>query len=140
MFKAQRRGAESLGDFTARVGFDALRAFQGAYIAPEAAQALPKVGQLPCWGLGGGAALGVCAVRLLSWQLGCAAQSPPPPPQCPQLEADGRPGRPPRAAPVKTVQVGIAEDVYEALTAAADKAGQPIESVATEAIRKHLGM
>jgi hypothetical protein len=38
------------------------------------------------------------------------------------------------------VQVGIAEDVYEALTAAADKAGQPIESVATEAIRKHLGM
>ena len=65
-------------------------------------------------------------------------------------EADGRPGRgrppppppptPPRAAPVKTVQVGIAEDVYEALAAAADKAGQPIESVATEAIRKHLGM
>ncbi|KAL4421460.1 hypothetical protein ABPG75_010751 [Micractinium tetrahymenae] len=44
MFAAQRRGGESLGDFTARVGFDAVRAFQASYIAPAAAEKLPKVG------------------------------------------------------------------------------------------------
>lgn len=44
MFKAQRRGAETFGDFCARVGFDALRAYQASYIAPAAVAALPKVG------------------------------------------------------------------------------------------------
>jgi hypothetical protein len=44
MFKAQRRGPEeSLGDFAARVGFDALREFQAAYISPAEAEKLPKV-------------------------------------------------------------------------------------------------
>lgn len=49
MFAAQRRNAESLGDFTARVGFDAVRAFQAQYIAPAAAEKLPKVSAPPCW-------------------------------------------------------------------------------------------
>ena len=68
MFKAQRRSpAETLGDFTARVGFDAVRAFQASYIGAEAAATLPKVscagvgwcgwlggGGLGGWGWGGG--------------------------------------------------------------------------------------
>ncbi|PSC68656.1 sulfite reductase isoform B [Micractinium conductrix] len=79
MFKAQRRSpAETLGDFTARVGFDAVRAFQASYIGAEAAATLPKV--------------------------------------------------------------GLAEDVYAALTEAAAKAGTTPESLASDAIRKHLGM
>lgn len=38
------------------------------------------------------------------------------------------------------MQVGIAEDVYTALQAAAEKQGTSPEALATEAIRKHLGM
>lgn len=40
----------------------------------------------------------------------------------------------------KTVQVGIAEDVYQALTAAAQKQGTTPEALATEAIKKHLNL
>lgn len=47
MFAAQRRNGESLGDFTARVGFDAVRAFQASYIAPAVAEKLPKVSSSP---------------------------------------------------------------------------------------------
>lgn len=47
MFAAQRRSGESLGDFTARVGFDAVRTFQASYIAPAAAEKLPKVRPAP---------------------------------------------------------------------------------------------
>lgn len=78
LFKAQRRGDETLGDFTARVGFPALRDAQAAYVAP-----------------------------------------PPP-------------------AAVPTVQLGIPQDVYDALSVAAAKQGSTPEAVATEAIRKHL--
>jgi sulfite reductase (ferredoxin) len=47
MFKAQRRGAdETFGDFTARVGPDALRAFSAAYV-PAGAADLPQVGLSP---------------------------------------------------------------------------------------------
>ncbi|KAI3423846.1 hypothetical protein D9Q98_009681 [Chlorella vulgaris] len=42
--------------------------------------------------------------------------------------------------PKAAVQVGIAEDVYEVLSAAAEKKGVSPASLATEAIRKHLGM
>jgi hypothetical protein len=46
-FKAQRRGAdETFGDFTARVGPDALRAFSAAYV-PAGAADLPQVGLSP---------------------------------------------------------------------------------------------
>lgn len=44
------------------------------------------------------------------------------------------------AALPKTVQVGIAEDVYQALTAAAQKQGTTPEALATEAIKKHLNL
>lgn len=55
MFKAQRRGGEeTLGDFVARVGFDAVREYQAGYIAPSAADKLPKVG-----GAAGGSAWAV---------------------------------------------------------------------------------
>lgn len=82
MFAAQRRGSsESLGDFSARLGFDALRAFQASYVAPAAAE-----------------------------------------------------------KPLKTVQVGLAEDVFAALTDAAAKEGTSPEAVATVAIKKHLGL
>ena len=51
MFAAQRRGAaETFGDFAARVGFDALRAFQATYVSPAAAAALPKVRARPLLG------------------------------------------------------------------------------------------
>lgn len=48
---------------------------------------------------------------------------------------------PPACCPVKAaVQVGIAEDVYAALEAAAEKQGTTAAALATEAIRKHLGL
>ena len=66
--------------------------------------------------------------------MGCPPLPPSPLPPPPNW----RPRRCP--APVKTVQVGIAEDVYAALTAAAQKQGTTPEALATEAIRKHLGL
>jgi sulfite reductase (ferredoxin) len=44
LFKADRRGDESFGDFAARVGPAALRAQQACYVAADAAGALPRVG------------------------------------------------------------------------------------------------
>lgn len=44
LFKAQKRSEETFGDFCARVGFPALKAFQASYISAEAAKTLPKVG------------------------------------------------------------------------------------------------
>jgi hypothetical protein len=38
------------------------------------------------------------------------------------------------------VQVGVAEDVYAELAAAAQKRGVSPAALATEAIRKHLGL
>ena len=38
------------------------------------------------------------------------------------------------------MQVGIAEDVHAALVAAAQKQGTTPEAIATEAVRKHLGL
>jgi sulfite reductase (ferredoxin) len=43
-WRASRRPGEGFGDFSARVGFAALREYSAAYVTTSAADALPKVG------------------------------------------------------------------------------------------------
>lgn len=42
-FKQRRRDGETLGDFTARVGFKSLRAYAESYVSEEEAKSLPQV-------------------------------------------------------------------------------------------------
>ncbi len=58
-WKAARRSGEGFGDFTARVGFEALRRYSEGYVAQGAADALPKVGGGLVFVLGGRGLMGV---------------------------------------------------------------------------------
>jgi len=42
-FKSRKQPGELFGDFTARVGFDALRAYQAAYVPPPTLSRMPRV-------------------------------------------------------------------------------------------------
>ena len=143
MFKEQRRSSsETLGDFTARVGFEALRQYQAAYTPTAAAPAKVRL----CVGGGSGGWGRVCGGGMLTCWLVCVTSQAglcrwhstfirglaftAYPRYCP----------PSSSPPPQLVPIGIAEDVHAALLAAAAKAGQPAEAIATEAVRKHLGM
>ncbi len=90
MFAAQRRNGESLGDFTARVGFDAVRAFQASYIAPAVAEKLPKVSSSPPPDPHVQVAVSCIQISLVNWKrlsaahpqlalgMGCTAHPPGP--------------------------------------------------------------
>lgn len=43
MFKEKGRSEEAFGDFCARVGFEALRAYSAAYVPPDQASSLAQV-------------------------------------------------------------------------------------------------
>ena len=45
-YKQRRRPAESLGDFTARIGFDTLRKYCDSYMSAEELSSAPQVGNL----------------------------------------------------------------------------------------------
>ena len=43
-YKQRRRAGESLGDFSARTGFDVLRQYTEGYVSPSAEQELEQIG------------------------------------------------------------------------------------------------
>lgn len=47
LYKEKARADEPFGDFCARTGFDALREYSAAYVAPEQVSSLPQVRPLP---------------------------------------------------------------------------------------------
>lgn len=44
LFRQQRRPAETLGDFCARVGFEAIRSFSYGFVSESEAASMPQVG------------------------------------------------------------------------------------------------
>lgn len=44
LFRQQRRPTETLGDFCARVGFDAIRSFSYGFVSESEAKNMPQVG------------------------------------------------------------------------------------------------
>ena len=44
LFRQQRRPAETLGDFCARVGFEAIRSFSYGFVSESDAKNLPQIG------------------------------------------------------------------------------------------------
>ena len=43
LFKHKRRHLESIGDFTARLGFEALRSYAESFVSEEEATSMPQV-------------------------------------------------------------------------------------------------